>query len=84
MSDKELAEALREIVFLCCEQPVISRPSLGGHSGPGWYAHNAEYPDEGALFVGREPEDLSRLLEVAIAALSRHEIDVVEGENGDS
>jgi len=71
MTDKKRIEALCGLVFLCGEHPVISRPSLGDHSGPGWYAHNSEYAEEGALFLGREPDDLARPLEVAIAALSR-------------
>lgn len=36
-------------------QPEWTEPSTAwqsgdGHSGPGWYAHNDEYPEEGALF----------------------------------
>lgn len=42
-----------------------------GHSGPGWYAHCDEYPEEGALFVGRTEDDLARMLEAAIAEIAR-------------
>jgi hypothetical protein len=36
-------------------QPEWTEPATvwqqgDGHSGPGWYAHNEDYPDEGALF----------------------------------
>ena len=31
-------------------EPVVSY-SETGHSGPGWYAYEAEYPDEGSLFL---------------------------------
>ncbi len=36
-------------------QPEWTDPSTAwlngdGHSGPGWYAHNADYPEEGSLF----------------------------------
>ena len=27
-----------------------------GHSGPGWYAHYTEYPDEGSVFLGGDED----------------------------
>lgn len=29
--------------------------SEDGHGGPGWYAHSAEYPEEGAEYLGKGP-----------------------------
>lgn len=26
-----------------------------GHSGPGWYMHDTDYPEEGAVFLGVSP-----------------------------
>jgi hypothetical protein len=69
-ADKDRKKILNAIVFLCGSTPNVSRTPRG-HSGAGWYAHNAEYPDEGAQFLGSEPDDLARLLEVAIAEISR-------------
>ena len=31
-------------------EPATTWQQGDGHSGPGWYAHNEDYPDEGALF----------------------------------
>lgn len=28
-----------------------------GHSGPGLYVHSTEYPDDGSIFLGQEPDD---------------------------
>jgi len=74
MSDKDRKKALNEIVFLCGSTPNVSRTTKG-HSGAGWYAHNAEYPEDGAQFLGREPDDLARLLETAIAEIHRMRTD---------
>jgi hypothetical protein len=70
MADSKMGEHLDGIVFLCGESPQISE-AKHGHSGPGWYAHNEEYPEEGALFIGRTEDDLARMLEAAIAEISR-------------
>jgi hypothetical protein len=73
-ADKDQKKILNAIVFLCGSTPNVSRAQKG-HAGAGWYAHNAEYPDEGAQFLGREPDDIARLLEVAIAEISRMRAD---------
>lgn len=70
MADAKLSEHLRGLVFLCGEGPQVSK-ATHGHSGPGWYAHNEEYPEEGALFVGRSEDELARMLEAAISEISR-------------
>jgi hypothetical protein len=61
---------LNAVVFLCGSTPNVSRTPRG-HAGAGWYAHNAEYPDEGAQFLGKEHDALARLLEMAIAEIHR-------------
>jgi hypothetical protein len=73
-TDKDRKKTLNAIVFLCGSTPNVSRTPRG-HAGNGWYAHNSEYPDEGAQFLGREPDDLARLLETAIAEISRMRAD---------
>ena len=33
----------------------VTRVVEGGHSGPGLYCHEVEYPDEGSTYLGPEP-----------------------------
>ena len=32
--------------------PAVVHTFANGHSGWGWYVHNEDYPDEGAVFLG--------------------------------
>jgi len=35
---------------------TVTQGTHGSHSGPGLYAHDEEYPDEGAHFLGPDAE----------------------------
>jgi len=35
---------------------TVTQGTHGSHSGPGLYAHDEEYPDEGAHFLGPNAE----------------------------
>lgn len=56
-----------------------------GHSGPGWYASSADYPDEGSVFITGKPDVLAQLVGhfAGREAQLRHELDVLKRALGE-
>lgn len=59
---KSKSRAIREVTESFGD-PVVTNGN--GHSGPGIYVHEREYPDEGSLFL--EPELLVEIVTTALA-----------------
>jgi hypothetical protein len=55
--NREVQTLLEQFDFFEDEDGEVSVSyAENGHSGPGLYVHNLDYPDEGSCFLGTEPE----------------------------
>lgn len=51
-----------------------------GHSGPGFYVWNSQYPDQGASFLGSDPSALCGVIEQLVERLADAEAELTAKE----